>query len=221
MSQWRKLAILLLALVSASAAPAPAPAPETASVALAQAPETAPAPDSQGDCTGSLLGLASCLSFVIAGATDKKPDAACCSGLRDLLKQDAQSGTNAMATCMCKSFKDQASQLNLNTTRAQSLPGDCKVTFPHIANCDFGGGGGGGGGPSASPVPAHSPVALELPTGSNPPNSVAPSTPADTPQGNGAPAGSTSAATILLPAKLVNKMLFLILVSTVFVSVSI
>ncbi|GER47177.1 lipid transfer protein, partial [Striga asiatica] len=202
--RWRKLAILLLALMSASAAPAPAP--ETS---------PAPAPDSQGDCTESLLGLASCLSFVIVGATDKKPDAACCSGLRDVLKQDALSGTHAMATCMCQSFKDQANLgLNLSTTRAQSLPRDCKVKFPHIPNCDF-----SSGGPSASPVPAQSPVAIALPSGSNPPSSVAPSSPADTPEANSAPAGSTSAATFLLPAKLV-KMLFLTLMSTVFVSVS-
>ncbi|KAM7485743.1 hypothetical protein LguiA_001755 [Lonicera macranthoides] len=48
----------------------------------------APAP--AVDCSSVILNLADCLSFVTAGSTVKKPKWSFCSGLKTVLKTDAE-----------------------------------------------------------------------------------------------------------------------------------
>lgn len=86
----------------------------------------APAP--AVDCSSLILNMADCLSFVSNGSTVTKPEGTCCTGLKTVLKADAD--------CLCEAFKSSA-QLGvvLNVTKATTLPQACKVTAPSAANC--------------------------------------------------------------------------------------
>ncbi|KAF4384275.1 hypothetical protein F8388_010510 [Cannabis sativa] len=88
----------------------------------------APAP--AVDCSSLILNMADCLSFVSNGSTVSKPEGTCCSGLKTVLKADAD--------CLCQAFKSSA-QLGvvLNVTKASTLPQACKVSAPSATNCDL------------------------------------------------------------------------------------
>ncbi|XP_071698611.1 non-specific lipid transfer protein GPI-anchored 31-like isoform X2 [Rutidosis leptorrhynchoides] len=86
----------------------------------------APAP--AADCSTVILSMADCLSYVTAGSTVQKPEGTCCSGLKTVLKTDAQ--------CLCEAFKNSAQLgLQLNTTKALALPAACKIKAPSATNC--------------------------------------------------------------------------------------
>ncbi|XP_038888277.1 non-specific lipid transfer protein GPI-anchored 31 [Benincasa hispida] len=86
----------------------------------------APAP--AVDCSSLILNMADCLSFVSNDSTTTKPQGSCCSGLKTVLKADAD--------CLCEAFKNSA-QLGvvLNVSKALSLPAACKVSAPAASNC--------------------------------------------------------------------------------------
>lgn len=86
----------------------------------------APAP--AVDCSSLILNMADCLSFVSNDSTTTKPQGSCCTGLKTVLKADAD--------CLCEAFKNSA-QLGvvLNVTKALSLPAACKVSAPAASNC--------------------------------------------------------------------------------------
>ncbi|XP_062077187.1 non-specific lipid transfer protein GPI-anchored 31 [Humulus lupulus] len=88
----------------------------------------APAP--AVDCSSLILNMADCLSFVSNGSTVAKPEGTCCTGLKTVLKADAD--------CLCEAFKSSA-QLGvvLNVTKATTLPQACKVSAPSASNCDL------------------------------------------------------------------------------------
>ncbi|KAF8009916.1 hypothetical protein BT93_J0786 [Corymbia citriodora subsp. variegata] len=87
---------------------------------------SAPAP--AVDCSSLVLTMADCLSFVSNGSTTEKPEGTCCSGLKTVLKTDAE--------CICEAFKSSA-QLGvvLNVTKAMSLPAACKVSASSATKC--------------------------------------------------------------------------------------
>lgn len=89
----------------------------------------APAP--AVDCSSLVLTMADCLSFVSNGSTTEKPEGTCCSGLKTVLKADAE--------CICEAFKSSA-QLGvvLNVTKAMSLPAACKVSASSATKCACG-----------------------------------------------------------------------------------
>nr|GLL23851.1 non-specific lipid-transfer protein-like protein At5g64080 [Ipomoea trifida] len=86
----------------------------------------APAP--AADCGSVILNLADCLTFVTNGSTEAKPQGTCCSGLKTVLKTNAE--------CLCEGFKNSA-QLGvvLNVTKALALPSACHVSAPSVSNC--------------------------------------------------------------------------------------
>ncbi|KAI4375857.1 hypothetical protein MLD38_013677 [Melastoma candidum] len=86
----------------------------------------APAP--AVDCSSLVLTMADCLSFVSNGSTVDKPEGTCCSGLKTVLKTDAE--------CLCEAFRSSA-QLGvvLNVTKAVTLPAACKVSAASAAKC--------------------------------------------------------------------------------------
>ncbi|XP_048128663.1 non-specific lipid transfer protein GPI-anchored 31 isoform X2 [Rhodamnia argentea] len=90
---------------------------------------SAPAP--AVDCSSLVLTMADCLSFVSNGSTAEKPEGTCCSGLKTVLKADAE--------CICEAFKSSA-QLGvvLNVTKAMSLPAACKVSASSATKCACG-----------------------------------------------------------------------------------
>ncbi|KAL2513641.1 non-specific lipid-transfer protein-like protein [Forsythia ovata] len=76
------------------------------------AAHAAPAP--AVDCSSLVLNMADCLSFVTTGSTTKKPEGTCCSGLKTVLKTNAQ--------CLCDAFKNSAQfGVTLNVTKALAL----------------------------------------------------------------------------------------------------
>ncbi|KAK3414178.1 hypothetical protein EUGRSUZ_I02679 [Eucalyptus grandis] len=85
------------------------------------------APPPGVDCSTLVLNMADCLSFVSNGSTTEKPEGTCCSGLKTVLKADAE--------CICEAFKSSA-QLGvvLNVTKALSLPAACKVSASSATN---------------------------------------------------------------------------------------
>ncbi|CAI9765355.1 unnamed protein product [Fraxinus pennsylvanica] len=123
---------------------------------------SAPAP--AVDCSSLVLNLADCLSFVTSGSTTKKPEGSCCSGLKTVLKADAE--------CLCEAFKNSAQLgVTLNVTKALTLPAACHVSAPSVSNCGL---TVAGAAPALSPM-ALSPTAVPgAPTTSIAPNELAP-----------------------------------------------
>ncbi|MBA0562068.1 hypothetical protein Golob_007146, partial [Gossypium lobatum] len=88
---------------------------------------SAPSPSSV-DCSSLILNMADCLSFVSSGSEVSKPEGTCCSGLKTVLKTDAE--------CLCEAYKSSASLgVTLNVTKAMTLPALCKVSAPPLTNC--------------------------------------------------------------------------------------
>lgn len=86
----------------------------------------APAPSV--DCSTLVLKMADCLSYVTNGSTVTKPEGTCCSGLKTVLKSDAE--------CLCETFKSSAQfGVVLNVTKAFALPSACGVSAPSVTNC--------------------------------------------------------------------------------------
>ncbi|KAB1997300.1 hypothetical protein ERO13_D12G014900v2 [Gossypium hirsutum] len=92
---------------------------------------SAPSPSSSSssvDCSSLILNMADCLSFVSSGSEVLKPEGTCCSGLKTVLKTDAE--------CLCEAYKSSASLgVTLNVTKAMTLPALCKVSAPSTTNC--------------------------------------------------------------------------------------
>jgi hypothetical protein len=86
----------------------------------------APAP--AVDCSSLVLTMADCLSFVMNGSNTEKPEGTCCSGLKSVLK--------TAPSCLCEAFKNSAQfGVELNVTKATSLPAACKVSAPSATKC--------------------------------------------------------------------------------------
>ncbi|RVW25868.1 Non-specific lipid-transfer protein-like protein [Vitis vinifera] len=60
--------------------------------------QTSPSP--AVDCSSLVLNMADCLSYVSNGSTASKPEGTCCTGLKTVLKADAE--------CLCEAFKSSA-----------------------------------------------------------------------------------------------------------------
>uniref|UniRef100_A0A5K1G0P6 Bifunctional inhibitor/plant lipid transfer protein/seed storage helical domain-containing protein n=1 Tax=Nymphaea colorata TaxID=210225 RepID=A0A5K1G0P6_9MAGN len=92
------------------------------------APAPQPAPPPGPDCYSIVLAMADCLGFVQNGSTQAKPSAACCDGMKSVLKQGPQ--------CLCLVLRDSGSLgIAVNTTKALELPGACGVSAPRISQC--------------------------------------------------------------------------------------
>ncbi|XP_058191906.1 non-specific lipid transfer protein GPI-anchored 31-like isoform X2 [Rhododendron vialii] len=86
------------------------------------------APPPAPDCSTVILNLVDCLSYVTSGSTVSKPEGTCCSGLKTVLKTNAD--------CLCEAFKNSAQLgVTLNVTKALDLPSACRVSAPSISNC--------------------------------------------------------------------------------------
>ncbi|GAB4838328.1 Non-specific lipid transfer protein GPI-anchored 31 [Ancistrocladus abbreviatus] len=80
------------------------------------------------DCSSLVLSMADCLTFVSNGSTVTKPEGSCCSGLKTVLRTDAE--------CLCEAFKSSAQfGVVLNVSKALSLPSACHVTAPSASKC--------------------------------------------------------------------------------------
>nr|XP_043620944.1 non-specific lipid transfer protein GPI-anchored 31-like [Erigeron canadensis] len=120
------------------------------SAALIQSAHHSGAPAPAADCSTVILNMADCLSFVTAGSTVVKPEGTCCSGLKSVLKTDAE--------CLCEAFKNSAQLgIQLNVTKAMSLPSACKVKAPSVSNCGMSLGTG--------TAPVQSPMAMGMAPG--------------------------------------------------------
>ncbi|XP_047967520.1 non-specific lipid transfer protein GPI-anchored 11 [Salvia hispanica] len=110
--------------------------------AACSAAKSAPAP--AVDCSSLVLNMADCLTFVTAGSTAKKPEGTCCSGLKTVLKTDAE--------CLCEAFRNSAQLgVTLNISKALTLPAACHVSAPSVSNCGLSSGAAPALAPSAAP----------------------------------------------------------------------
>ncbi|KAA8536478.1 hypothetical protein F0562_028956 [Nyssa sinensis] len=106
------------------------------------------APSPSVDCSSLIVELSGCLSFVSANSNTTKPEGTCCSGLKKVLKADAE--------CLCEAFKISAqSGVTLNITKAVTLPSACHVSAPSLSNCGLN---------LAGPAPAISPLGAPSPS---------------------------------------------------------
>ncbi|XAR57834.1 hypothetical protein NMG60_11026114 [Bertholletia excelsa] len=75
----------------------------------------APAPAPAMDCSTLVGNMADCLSYVSNDSTVQKPKRTCCSGLKKVLKTDAD--------CIYEAFKNRVQLgVTLNVTKAARLP---------------------------------------------------------------------------------------------------
>jgi hypothetical protein len=80
-------------------------------------------------CTDALLSLAGCLSYVQEGSTVTTPDPTCCSGLKDVVRNEV--------ACLCQAFQGgQDFGVALNMTKALQLPAACNVKTPPFSRCN-------------------------------------------------------------------------------------
>ncbi|GMH17458.1 hypothetical protein Nepgr_019299 [Nepenthes gracilis] len=133
-------------------------------LASGNSPEVYPQPASpatgKGDCSFLIVDMANCVSYLSNGSNDTKPDSACCLGLQTVLKSNAG--------CLCAALNNTAGfGIDLNMSRAVSLPAACHVTSPPITKCD--------GTKSASLPPSSSPTPRRTAPASSTPKSPAPS----------------------------------------------
>ncbi|KAL5209628.1 hypothetical protein ABZP36_005251 [Zizania latifolia] len=106
---------------------------------------SAEAPAPAADCTDALLSLAGCLSYVQEGSTVARPDASCCSGLKEVVKKEV--------ACLCQAFQgSQDFGVTLNMTKALQLPAACKVKTPPFSKCHLSVPGVTGGAPAPAPT---------------------------------------------------------------------
>ncbi|XP_044462656.1 non-specific lipid transfer protein GPI-anchored 31-like [Mangifera indica] len=120
-------------------------------VHLGDCANNAAAPAPAVDCSSLIVNMVDCLSFVSAGSTETKPAATCCSGLKKVLKTDAE--------CLCEAFKSSASLgVTLNVTKALTLPDACKVSTPPASKCNLSLSPAGAPGVSPSGAAAPSPT---------------------------------------------------------------
>ncbi|XP_019171862.1 PREDICTED: non-specific lipid-transfer protein-like protein At5g64080 [Ipomoea nil] len=155
-------------------------------IAVDSAHHAAPAP--AVDCNSVILNLAGCLTFVTNGSTEAKPQGSCCSGLKMVLKTNAE--------CLCEGFKNSA-QLGvvLNVTKALALPSACHVSAPSVSNCALN--TGSISSPAPSPL-AQPPSSIAVaPIGSN---QVAPGPAQGVPPSSAMAAAGSIAATVTAAA---------------------
>lgn len=79
------------------------------------------------ECTNQLVGLATCLPYV--GGNAKAPTPDCCSGLKQVLKNDKK--------CLCVIIRDRNDPelgLNINVTLALGLPSVCHAPA-NVSQC--------------------------------------------------------------------------------------
>ncbi|XP_044489490.1 non-specific lipid transfer protein GPI-anchored 13-like [Mangifera indica] len=79
------------------------------------------------ECTNELVGLATCLPYV--GGQAKSPTPDCCSGLKQVLKDDKK--------CLCVIIRDRDDPelgLNINVTLALGLPSVCHASA-NVSQC--------------------------------------------------------------------------------------
>ncbi|XP_057803101.1 non-specific lipid transfer protein GPI-anchored 11-like [Salvia miltiorrhiza] len=159
--------------------------------AVCSAARSAPAP--AVDCSSLVLNMADCLTFVTAGSTTKKPEGTCCSGLKTVLKTDAE--------CLCEAFRNSAQLgVTLNITKAMSLPAACHVSAPSVSNCGLS--IGTGAAPALSPLGVSPSSVAAPPSGSSGANEVSPApTPAAT-QSAASPLAASVSLLLLAAASL-------------------
>ncbi|CAN6847198.1 unnamed protein product [Brassica oleracea] len=80
------------------------------------------------ECSAVIMTLTKCLPFVTIGSQVEKPETACCSVLKTVLDTKAE--------CLCEGLKSSAAAgINLNLTKAGTLPDACQVKAPPMPAC--------------------------------------------------------------------------------------
>ncbi|XP_057975238.1 non-specific lipid transfer protein GPI-anchored 11-like [Malania oleifera] len=83
------------------------------------APALAPATD----CSNLILDMADCIPYLSNGSKQTEPNGSCCSGLKLVLKTDAD--------CLSEAIKNSAQLgIELNISKALTLPPACGVSAP-------------------------------------------------------------------------------------------
>lgn len=160
------------------------------------------------DCSTVVYDLVECVGYISKDGQQTKPNAACCSGLQSVIKVDVM--------CLCAAMKLSASMgIQLNLTRAKSLPADCGAKGVSTTLCDSNStspSGSPAGAPvaapttpatPAAPAPAPAAPAPSVPSAPSPKASPAPPAPAAAaaaPEASPADAGGVDAADAPAPA---------------------
>ena len=83
----------------------------------------------QAECSDTLVGLATCLTYVQEQATASAPTPDCCAGLKAVLQSSRK--------CLCVLIEDRDNPnlgLKLNVTKALGLPAVCNAPA-NISDC--------------------------------------------------------------------------------------
>ena len=101
----------------------------TARAQLSAPPAAAPAPSwGELDCTGAMLNLSSCLTYVESGSALTRPDKGCCGSLSGVVDGEA--------ACLCGLVGGYGSfGVRVDAVRALALPTICRVDAPPPSLC--------------------------------------------------------------------------------------
>ncbi|GLT93842.1 hypothetical protein SLE2022_116150 [Rubroshorea leprosula] len=115
-----------LAALATSARPRHHDPQESSLPAPVRSPNLAPGPSV--DCSSAMYDMVDCIGYLSYGSNDTKPEKSCCSGFKSMMKVAEQ--------CICEAIKSSRGMgIELNLTRAASLPSDCGVSAPPISTC--------------------------------------------------------------------------------------
>uniref|UniRef100_A0A0D9Z6L3 Bifunctional inhibitor/plant lipid transfer protein/seed storage helical domain-containing protein n=1 Tax=Oryza glumipatula TaxID=40148 RepID=A0A0D9Z6L3_9ORYZ len=103
--------------------------PRAARAQVASSPWAAPAPwPGELDCTGALLNLSSCLTYVEYRSTLTRPDKGCCGALAGVVDGEA--------ACLCGLVGGYGAYgVRVDAVRALALPTICRVDAPPPRLC--------------------------------------------------------------------------------------
>ncbi|XP_040378223.1 non-specific lipid transfer protein GPI-anchored 12-like isoform X2 [Oryza brachyantha] len=170
--------------------------PRAARAQIAAAPWAAPPPwPGELDCTGALLNLSSCLTYVEARSALTRPEKGCCGALAGVVDGEA--------ACLCGLVGGYGAYgVRVDAVRALALPTICRVDAPPPRLC------------AALGVPVAEPPGGAFPTESGPSGmpANAPSTAASGIGGAGGPATHRPTRHhLLLPLLVIPATLLLLL----------
>ncbi|XP_023882405.1 non-specific lipid transfer protein GPI-anchored 15 isoform X2 [Quercus suber] len=152
----------------------------------------------QSGCTSVLPNLAPCLNYITGNSST--PSSSCCSQPSNVVQSSPQ--------CLCTALNGGAASLgiNINKTRALSLPSACNVQTPPISQCKVSSTGANGTPPVGSPADSsdEAPAGATTTSASGIPSGAGSKT---TPSING---GSSDGNTIKAPLHFMVFLLFIV-----------
>ncbi|MQL77578.1 hypothetical protein Taro_009971 [Colocasia esculenta] len=104
--------------------PHPSPPPKS----IGPAPSSLLPPKGSVDCSTVIYDMTDCLTYVTSGSNKSKPEESYCEGIKAVVRLSP--------SCVCEALQEATNmKIDINMTRAVTLPTVCNVAAPSIDSC--------------------------------------------------------------------------------------